>query len=33
VVAIVLKDLTEKSLAALDDFFHQAAKCVKHGKV
>ncbi len=33
VVAIVLKDLTDKSLAALGDFFHQAANCVKHGKV
>jgi hypothetical protein len=33
VVAIVLKDLTEKSLAALDEFFRQAGNCVKHGKV
>jgi hypothetical protein len=33
VVAIVLKDLTEKSLAALDDFFHQAGNYVKHGKI
>jgi glucose-6-phosphate isomerase len=33
VAAIVLKDLSEKSLAALDEFFHQAASCVKHGKV
>jgi glucose-6-phosphate isomerase len=33
VVAIVLKDLSEKSLAALDEFFRQAGNCVKHGKV
>jgi glucose-6-phosphate isomerase len=33
VVAIVLKDLSEKSLAALDEFFHQAANHVKNGKV
>ncbi len=33
VVAIVLKDLSERSLAALDEFFHQAANHVKNGKV
>jgi glucose-6-phosphate isomerase len=33
VVAIVLKDLSERSLAALDEFFRQAGNCVKHGKV
>jgi hypothetical protein len=33
VVAITLKDLSDRSLAALDDFFHQAANHVKYGKV
>jgi glucose-6-phosphate isomerase len=33
VVAIVLKDLSERSLAALDEFFHQAANHLKYGKV
>src|SRR5262249_22480927 len=33
VAAIVLKDLTERSLTALDTFFHQAAAHVKYGKV
>jgi glucose-6-phosphate isomerase len=33
VVAITLKDLSDRSLAALDGFFHQAANHVKYGKV
>jgi hypothetical protein len=33
VVAIVLKDLSDKSLAVLDEFFRQAGNSVKHGKV
>jgi glucose-6-phosphate isomerase len=33
VVAVVLKDLNDRSLAALDEFFHQAANHVKNGKI
>lgn len=33
VVAIALKDLTDRSLAALDGFFQQAANDLKYGKV